>query len=74
MNILKPNTESTTLDRLRIVLGTLMTLAGIAVFGFIFITGYTDTIHWIIAFGLILSGVIITGLHRITEIVFDLLR
>ncbi|HET9411315.1 MAG TPA: hypothetical protein VFO38_00480 [Candidatus Saccharimonadales bacterium] len=69
------NTENSKLERVRLVLGTILSLAGafvLTIIGAFF--GYSDTTVWISGLLLLVSGLLIAGSHKLSQLLTDILR
>lgn len=72
---MKLNTGSTTSERIRIVLGTLLAFAGIFILIVIGgISGYNDMQSWIIGIIFLLAGIFLAGSRQLVTIVSDFIR
>ena len=74
MKLMQPNTESTVFDRLRIVVGVLLSLGGLATIAYLFITMQSGNTEWLIGLSLIVVGIIVSGSHRIAMFIESLTR
>ena len=72
---MKVNTENTKLERLQLILVCLLSLAGVFVLTIVgAFFGYSDTAVWISGFLLLVSGVLIAGSHKLSQLLTDILR
>ncbi len=71
---MKHNPESTKLDRLRLVIGTILAVVGVAAF---LLAAFMQFISLPLTFAgilFILSGLFIAASHRLAQLISDLLR
>lgn len=73
-NVMKPNPETTKLDRLRVVIGTVLAVVGVAVFLWAAFMQFTSLPLTFAGILFILSGLFIAGSHRLAQLISDLLR
>ena len=72
---MKVNTENTKLERLLLIFGSVLSLAGVAVLiGIGAFYGYSNTAVWISGFLLLVSGILIAGSHKLSQLLTDILR
>ena len=71
---MKPNPESTKLDRLRMVIGAVFACAGVVAFLSAAFMGFTSLPLTFAGILFIFSGLFIAGSHRLAELISGLLR
>lgn len=72
MKRLKSNTEATTLDRLRIVVGMLMSLSGVALAVLQLISNSFGALPWTVVIGLLIGGFFVAGSHKVIMFILEL--
>ncbi len=72
---MKLNTESTKTDRLRLIVGSVLAVAGVAtiIFGGA-ILGYSDSNVWLIGGGLLIVGILVAKSMQLIQFLTDIAR
>lgn len=69
------NTENSKFERMRLIIGTVLSLVG--VFVLIIVSAffsYSETVIWISGFLFLVSGILIAGSHKLSQLLTDILR
>lgn len=72
---MKPNTKNSRFERLQLIIGTVLSLAGVFVLTIVgAFFGYSETVIWISGFLLLVSGILIAGSNKLSQLLTDILR
>lgn len=69
------NTETTVIERLRLVIGVLLCLAGLVTITIIgALSGYSNMTVWLVGFALLIAGFLIAGSMKLIEFISGFIR